>query len=179
MTDQQRLFADQYLLLNNGTKAAIAAGYSERSARSQASQLLAQEDIEAYIEAQRSLAMTKTGITVQKVLTEYARIAFFDIKEVYAVDGEMLNIHQMDEDTRRAIGSIKSSEEWGKDEDGKFVITGTIKEVKPNDKIRALDSISKHLGLFEKDNKQKAINVNVTVTEEEAARIKKSFDKEL
>jgi len=56
MTDQQRLFADQYLILNHGTKAAIAAGYSEKSARSQASQLLVIEEIEDYIEQRRKQA---------------------------------------------------------------------------------------------------------------------------
>lgn len=163
MTDQQKLFADKYILLNNGTKAAVAAGYSEKSARSQASQLLALEEIEEYIEKQRAKAMSKTGITIEKVLNEYARIAFFDIREIYAPDGEMYNIHQFDDDTAHAIGSIETAEQWEKTEGGKYEITGTIKKVKPHDKIRALDSISKHLGIFEKDNRQKDKAATVTI----------------
>lgn len=56
MTSQQQKFADQYLVLNNGTKAAIAAGYSQKTARSKASQLLVIEEIESYIENGRKLA---------------------------------------------------------------------------------------------------------------------------
>lgn len=50
---QQQKFADAYLSLNNGTKAAIAAGYSPKTARVKASQLLCIEEIETYIEQQR------------------------------------------------------------------------------------------------------------------------------
>lgn len=64
MTDQQRLFADQYLILNHGTKAAIAAGYSEKSARSQASQLLVVEEIEDYIEQRRKEASEKSLVDI-------------------------------------------------------------------------------------------------------------------
>ena len=56
MTDQRRLFCDEYLKCLNGTKAAIAAGYSETSARSQASQLLDDEEVQKYIEARREAA---------------------------------------------------------------------------------------------------------------------------
>lgn len=50
---QHQKFADAYLRLNSGTKAAIEAGYSVKTARVKASQLLCIEEIETYIEQQR------------------------------------------------------------------------------------------------------------------------------
>src|SRR6476660_113460 len=75
MTDQQRLFADQYLILNNGTKAAIAAGYSEKSARSQASQLLVVEEIEEYIEQRRIEASKISLVDAAWVHTRFKDIS--------------------------------------------------------------------------------------------------------
>lgn len=75
MTDQQRLFADQYLILNNGTKAAIAAGYSEKSARSQASQLLVLEEIETYIEERRKEISKISLVDAAWVQTRFKEIS--------------------------------------------------------------------------------------------------------
>jgi len=50
---QHQKFADAYLRLNSGTKAAIEAGYSVKTARVKASQLLCIEEVETYIEQQR------------------------------------------------------------------------------------------------------------------------------
>lgn len=75
MTDQQRLFADQYLVLNNGTKAAIAAGYSEKSARSQASQLLVVEEIEEYIEERRKEISKISLVDAAWVQTRFKEIS--------------------------------------------------------------------------------------------------------
>ena len=52
MTDKQRRFADEYIKDCNSTQAAIRAGYSRKTARVQASDLLTKPDIRAYIDAQ-------------------------------------------------------------------------------------------------------------------------------
>jgi len=75
MTDQQKLFADQYLILNHGTKAAIAAGYSEKSARSQASQLLVIEEIEEYIEERRKAASEISLVDLAWVQTRFKEVS--------------------------------------------------------------------------------------------------------
>ena len=50
MTPKQRRFADEYLIDTNGTQAAIRAGYSKKSARQIADQLLSKLDIRQYID---------------------------------------------------------------------------------------------------------------------------------
>ena len=50
MNQRQRLFCEHYARDPNGAKAAIAAGYSEKTARQIASDLLTKFDIREYIE---------------------------------------------------------------------------------------------------------------------------------
>lgn len=75
MTAQQRKFADEYLILNNGTKAAISAGYSQKSARSKASQLLVDEEIEKYIEERRTLISEKALVDAAWVQERFKAIS--------------------------------------------------------------------------------------------------------
>lgn len=49
MTPKQRKFADCYIKSGNATQAAIEAGYSEKTARSQGQRLLTNVDIKKYV----------------------------------------------------------------------------------------------------------------------------------
>lgn len=49
LNDKQRRFIDEYLIDLNATQAAIRAGYSEKSARSQGQRLLTNDDIKAVL----------------------------------------------------------------------------------------------------------------------------------
>ena len=55
-TDQQKLFVDEYLKQRklNATQACIKAGYSEKSASSQASQLLKNPRVQEYLQERES-----------------------------------------------------------------------------------------------------------------------------
>lgn len=150
MNDKQKKFADEYLICNSGTKSAIAAGYSAKTARVKASQLLVDEEIEAYIIEKRQEVAKKHGVTLDRVIEEYSKIAFFDIRKVYGVDGALLPISQMEDEEAGAIASVKTLEVVQGD-----MVIGESKEVKVFDKIRALQDLGKHLGIFDADNRQK------------------------
>lgn len=164
MTEQRKRFADKYFETLNGTQSAIFAGYSETSARVQASQLLDEEEIQEYLQTLRDKEAEKASISREKWLSELKKVGFSDIRELYSTDGGLHNITQIDDDTAGAISGIKSREII--DGDGNKV--GDIVEVKMHDKLRALDTIGKHLGFFEKDNSQRKpdaspSNINVTI----------------
>lgn len=74
MTSQQRQFCDEYLIDLNATQAAIRAGYSPQSARSQASQLLDNEDIQKYISERQEKVSNKLQYTLERVLLNFATI---------------------------------------------------------------------------------------------------------
>lgn len=54
LNDKQRRFVDEYLVDLNATQAAIRAGYSPKTAGSQAFDLLKKPEIHEYIEERRA-----------------------------------------------------------------------------------------------------------------------------
>jgi phage terminase small subunit len=70
VTPQQARFVQEYLLDQNATRAAIAAGYSPRSATSTASHLLANPDIATAIASHRAEVATEARISVTSLLAE-------------------------------------------------------------------------------------------------------------
>lgn len=131
--------------------AALAIGYSAKSASSLGSRLFKQAAIQERIaELQQqaaALSIERAQITRERVLDEYARLAFLDIRKAFTPDGALLSITDMDDDTARAIAGLEFEEVFeGRGEER--VHTGRIHKLKFVDKKGALDSIAKHLGMF-------------------------------
>ena len=72
LNDRERKFVESYCsdAKFNGTKAAINAGYSEKSARSKASQLLTKVNIHDAIQEFMNKESEKASITVQSLIEE-------------------------------------------------------------------------------------------------------------
>ena len=76
MTDKQRVFAEHYAQSGNATQAAIAAGYSPRSAYSQGSRMLKNDEVAAFLrQLQADLAAKRTADAqeVRETLTAFLR----------------------------------------------------------------------------------------------------------
>lgn len=71
LTTRKRLFAESYLANPNATEAAIKAGYSKKTARSQGQRLLTDVDIRALVEKRVEEAI----ITADEILTDVKSIA--------------------------------------------------------------------------------------------------------
>lgn len=81
------------------------------------------------------------------VVKELAKVAFLDIKELFNEYGGLKNINEIEGDARGAISSIESFEEFeGFGEDREQI--GEVKKIKLLDKIKALELLGKHLGMF-------------------------------
>src|SRR5216683_1975433 len=83
-TPKQRLFIEAYLISKNATKAAIAAGFSERSANNQGTRLMADDDIRAEIEARLASTLDRYAVTSDRIIRELALIAFGNIGDFIA-----------------------------------------------------------------------------------------------
>lgn len=68
LTPKQQQFVEEYVLDHNGAGAAVRAGYSPRSAKEIAAELLTKPHLRAAIRAQEALAAQELGATRQKVL---------------------------------------------------------------------------------------------------------------
>lgn len=153
MTEAVRRFCDRYFETLNGTQSAIYAGFSENTARSQASQMLDTDEVQAYLDKLRAVLAEKTGISQQKVLNEIAKIAFSDIRNYYQDDNQLKPICDLEDNEAAALSSVKSYEE---NLPGTSVVIGMNKEIKLYDKLAGLEKLARHLGMYKEDNKQKA-----------------------
>lgn len=147
LTAQQQLFVEEYIIDLNGTQAAIRAGYAESSARATASRLLTIDNIQNAIAEARKEQQKRTQITADRVLLEVARLAMYDPRKFFNASGELLGIHDLDDDTAAALAGMDVMDL----PDG----AGSVKKIKLVDKGPNLERLMKHLGLYERDNEQK------------------------
>ncbi len=159
LTDKQERFVQEYLIDLNATQAAIRAGYSERTAGQIGEQNLKKLEIQNAIHIAQQEISKRNDITIDRVLNEYAKIAFSDVRNILTTDGGLKDAFEWDDETAGAVASIKSFEVTSPEGEK----LGTNREIKMYDKLRALDSIGKHLGFFETDNKQKQSQIDVNV----------------
>ncbi len=145
LTPKQALFVQEYLIDLNATQAAIRAGYSENSAKEIGCQNLIKLNIQEAITKAQLKRQERTEVTQDRVLKELALIAFIDIKDAYNENGELLPIHEMPEDVRRAIGGMDYTT-IGDD-------IGKTSKVKLLDKKGSLELLGKHMAMFT-DKKQ-------------------------
>lgn len=113
MNDKHKLFADDYLIHRNGTRAAENVGYSKKTARSIACELLTKPDIKKYIAEKTQTISDKLGITQEYVLGGVKNIAditakigeYFDPKSAnksFEMLGKHLKLWQEDDKNKQA-----------------------------------------------------------------------------
>lgn len=152
LTPKQELFVAEYLTDLNATRAAIAAGYSARSAQVNGARLLTNAMVAAEIAKGHGKRIGKLELTADRVLEEISRLAFYDPVDFFESDGSLKQLHTLDQNTRRALAGIEVTELFeGKDvEDGpqQKTVYGLLKKVRLADKLKALELAGRHLKLF-------------------------------
>lgn len=76
MNPRQKKFVKAYIATGNGAEAARQAGYSEKTARTQADALLTKPDIKAAIDEGSAKVMEKLDISTEALLKNIAEIAY-------------------------------------------------------------------------------------------------------
>ena len=140
LTPKQANFVEEYLIDLNATQAAIRAGYSEKSAESIGHENLSKPKIYEKIQARRKELQESLQITQERILEEEARLAFVDVRFLFDENGDLLPIHKIPEDARRAIAGVEVTD--------LEKVKGVKRKYRLSDKGRALERISKHLGLY-------------------------------
>jgi Terminase small subunit len=146
------LFAQHYMgdCRHNSTAAAIAIGANPRSAHSTGYHLLKKARESGLLAAEARKVAEKLELTTEGTLRQVARILHADPARLFDKHGNTIPIHLLDEDTRAAIASFEYDE------------YGRVK-VKFWSKIEAANMAMKHLGMFERDNRQLAQNLAIQV----------------
>ena len=156
MTEKQKIFADEYLIDLNATRAyrkAYPSVKKDETAAQAGSRMLRNVKVAEYIAERMQARQKRTEITQDRVLEELAAIAFAKATDYAEVKDDQVFIKDtagLSENQIKAIAGIKQ---------GKFGI-----EVKLGDKEKALELLGRHLGMF-KDR------VEVSGLEEEKTKL--------
>ena len=139
MTEKQKIFADEYLIDLNATRAyrvAYPSVKKEKTAAQAGSRMLRNVKVQKYIADRMQERQKRTEITQDRVLEELAAIAFARATDYAEVKDECVRIKDTDSLTDQQIKAIAGIKE------GKFGI-----ELKLNDKEKALELLGRHLGM--------------------------------
>lgn len=139
MTLMQEVFAKEYLLDLNATRAAVRAGYSFKTARAIGSENLTKPDIQEVIRYQMAERSLRLQVNIDDVVRELSAIAFFDIFDVAIFDAEGLRLRPFDEISKEKLRGLRFFSS----------ASGQIKFSTYN-KVRALFLLGQHLGMFKK-----------------------------
>lgn len=138
---KQERFVDEYLIDLNQTQAAIRAGYSAKSASEIGYQLLQKTSVSEEIAKRMAARSVRTGINQDRVVLELARIALVNPDKVINTEDASVK-QEASVDDLACIQKVKvkiMEGDKGRSEE---------REVIMYDKIRALDLLGRHLGMF-------------------------------
>jgi len=154
LTLLQQRFCAEYVKDMNGTQAATRAGYAPKNAAITAAKLLKSSKIQAALADFRRELAADLKITPERVLREWAEIGFGNVADFIDDEGRV----DLSKPTRAQKGTISEiTTETYMEGHGEEAETVKRVKLKFHSKTQALDALSKHLGLFERDNEQKGL----------------------
>jgi phage terminase small subunit len=185
LTDKQRLFVMEYMRDFNATRAAMAAGYSKRSAYSEGWRLLNNAEIQAEIKRLKEDMADNLALDIRRIIAEYMKIAFTDVTDLlefgqrevpvmsmfgpmYEGEGDdkkpvMKTVNYVDfKDHSQVDGTVIAEVKQGKD--------GV--SIKLHDKMRALEKLEKYTDFMTEEQLQKVAKLRgeVALIEQQVSR---------
>ncbi len=140
LNDKQKRFAAEYIRDLNMTQAAIRAGYSDKTAYAIGSKLLKKVEIKELIKKKMDERARRTEITADMVVQELAKHAFCNPKAFYNDNGKLKDVKDIPDEAVVALSSIDVGEESD---------IGQTTKIRLSDKLKALELLGKHLGIFD------------------------------
>lgn len=169
MAERFRKFVENYQVTNDGTKAAIAAGYAKSQARPMGCRLLKDPRVQELLSKKALRTAAANDLKAADVIARLMEIAYLDVGEVFeGIVGKngryqmrLKHILEMPLHVRRCVSSIKVVKKNLIVGDGE---TDDVYEVNFWNKNQALGLLATHLGLL-------ALKVDVNVTVEQVKRM--------
>lgn len=157
LTEKQKRFCHEFLIDGNGAQAAIRAGYSKRSAQMIASESLTKPIVSNYLSKLRNELMERNKLKADDIIQELKALGFWNIQDIVEEGNIIKDITKLPRELTKSIVGIKTKTTFLPNPDGAGPpIEEVTTEIKMVDKRGALVDLGKHLGIFEKDNRQKA-----------------------
>ena len=160
MTDKQKIFADEYLIDLNATRAyrvAYPNVKKDETAAAAAARMLRNVKVAKYISDRMKERQERTEVTQDRVVQELAASAFAKATDYVEIRGGRVVIKdtsQLEDNQIRAIAGIKEG------------ANGI--EIKLNDKEKALELLGRHLGMWNDKLDVKTPAIDDSIKEMEA-----------
>ncbi len=136
LNHRQRRFAEEYLRDRRPKAAAVRAGYGARHAAHSAWRLLHHRGVRAFIDKADRARADRLSLSVDRILLEHARVAFADMGTLVRLTRKGLRLRPGAADGMAAVSEIRRFK-------GGF-------QLRLFDKPRALDTVSRLLGIAER-----------------------------
>ena len=147
-------FVSEYLVDYNGGAAAVAAGFSKKTAHVQATRMLKNAKVRRAINEGQRLRSLRLGITADRIAVELANIAFADLRDIVTIEGGQMRVRDTAELTRQQSAAISEISE-----------TNAGLRVRMHSKVAALENLGKQLGIIDQ-----VPVTQITTTESSATR---------
>ena len=141
LTDKEKRFCEEYVVEWNGTQSAIKAGYSVKSARVMAHELLTKPYIREYIDHIKSNLEELAGVSALRNLLELRKLAYSNLSNLKNDWISFKDFADLTDDEKACIQSAEITtitNEIGE------TITGY--KIRLYDKLKALEMINKQMG---------------------------------
>lgn len=145
-TGKSRLFCDYYLAdaKQNGSAAAISAGYAEKSAAQTAHKLLTDPKCKAYIAKRMEERSERTQINADWVLMQLATIDAMELRDILHDDWTLKPLDVWPLAWRKYFGSLDLGEMVAAQGDPSKMVRA-LKKLKGPDKLKNLELIGRHV----------------------------------
>lgn len=173
LTEKQRLFVLEYLRDFNATRAAMAVGYSKKTAHVIGWENLRKPNIQAEIKRQKEQRTVEIGLDIQRVLSEYMKIAFADISDYLEFGQKEVPVMSMFGPLKDDSGNpVTQMVNYVSFKDSIEVDASLISEVKQGkdgvaiklyDKMKALEKLEKYLGFMTEEQRLKVEKLKLEV----------------
>ena len=148
--EQWEIFCQEYVVDFNGTRAAIKAGYTPKSARVQANRLLTNDNIQRRIKELTQKKVERIEYTQDDVMRDLLEVKNRCMQKV-----PVMYYDKVDKEYKQEQDDL-GRDVWKFDSQGAN---------------SALDKLAKHTGFYELDNKQRNVIPQIVVASEEDRKL--------
>ena len=143
LSAMQRAFVEEFAIRPNPRQAVIAAGYTGSMYKVTAQNLMRSPKIIAALRKRRAEVAAEAWISAVDVVKEYANIAFSDTRNLFDAEGRPRPVHDLEPDVSAMLKKIEVQET-----EVNGAITQRTYKYEVVDRMKALDGLARHLGLF-------------------------------
>lgn len=177
LTAKQQRFVDEYLIDLNATQAAIRAGYSSRRADAIGYENLRKPEITDAISERQKVRIERTQVDADYVLRRLIEIDQMDVLDIMNDTMELKPVSEWPRVWRQYLSGFDLAEMFEGRGDQREIV-GILKKIKWPDKVRNLELLGKHFGMFKekvevtgKDGKDLIPTNPIEMTDEQLAAI--------